>query len=98
MSSGPDLNLPWVKKIESGILEKMYTSKSCYGCEQKSKCTSSKSTRRITRWEHEEILEQLAEKMREHPKNEPAKIVGGTSVWNDENLDGVSSFSDAWNR
>jgi transposase len=44
-----------------------YKSNSCNTCEFKSKCTSNKNGRVIFRWEHEKVLED----MRERVKNDP---------------------------
>ena len=53
---------------KSGIKEKKYTTHSCYTCSQKAKCTRSKRTRYIYRWEHEEVMEKLEERLKENPE------------------------------
>lgn len=44
-----------------------YTTKACTTCALKSKCIRSKGCRRIQRWEHEEVLENLAQRLRAKP-------------------------------
>jgi transposase len=56
------------KRKESGITEKKYTTHACYTCRQRAKCTRSKTTRHIYRWEHEKIIEQLDQRMRKNPE------------------------------
>lgn len=56
------------KRKESGQIEKKYTTHACYMCQQRSKCTRSKTTRYIYRWEHEDVLEQLSQRMKENPE------------------------------
>jgi transposase len=53
------------KRKKSGIREKKYTTHACYTCPLKLKCTRSKTTRYIYRWEHEDIMEQLKQRLKE---------------------------------
>jgi transposase len=53
---------------KSGITEKKYTTHACYTCQQRTKCTRSKTTRYIYRWEHEKIIEQLDQRMKKNPE------------------------------
>jgi hypothetical protein len=56
------------KRKKSGLVEKKYTTHACYACQQKSKCTRSKTTRSIYRWADQEVLEQLNQRMKENPE------------------------------
>jgi len=56
------------KRKASGQVEKKYTTHACYTCGQKLKCTRTKTTRYIYRWEHEEVMEQLYQRMEERPE------------------------------
>ncbi len=51
---------------EKGKLIKRYWSSACTGCTMKSKCTTGKY-RRISRWEHEAILDDLDARMEHEP-------------------------------
>jgi transposase len=53
---------------KSGLIEKKYTTHACYACQQRVRCTRAKRTRYIYRWEHEEVLEQLDQRMQENPE------------------------------
>jgi len=44
-----------------------YWSSACNQCKIKPQCTDSKESRRVTRWEHEEVLEELAERLENNP-------------------------------
>ena len=44
-----------------------YWTNACQGCATKQKCTSGKE-RRITRWEHEHVLEAVQRRLDEHPE------------------------------
>ena len=44
-----------------------YSTKACHGCRIKNSCTTSKE-RRITRWEHEHVLEAVQRRLDEHPE------------------------------
>ncbi len=54
------------KYKRSGTSERIYTTGACHRCPLKSKSTRSKGTRRIARWEHEELIEQLDQRVREN--------------------------------
>ena len=53
---------------KKGIIERVYATHSCYQCPQKPKCTRSKTTRIIHRWEHEHLIEQLDTRVKENPQ------------------------------
>lgn len=52
---------------ERGLTLRRYWSKACPTCPIKDKCTTGKE-RRITRWEHEHILEAVQRRLDEHPE------------------------------
>ncbi len=47
---------------------RVYATKQCQGCPLRAQCTTSKHGRRIKRWVHQEVLERLQARMREHPE------------------------------
>ena len=51
---------------ESGLMIRRYWSSACGECEMKSKCTPSAS-RRISRWEHEGVLEKVQRRLDKMP-------------------------------
>ena len=52
---------------ENGLVLRRYSTKACHGCRIKNSCTTSKE-RRITRWEHEHVLEAVQRRLDEHPE------------------------------
>ncbi len=52
---------------ENGIALRRYWSSACPGCAIRDRCTTGKE-RRITRWEHEEVLEAVQKRLDEHPE------------------------------
>ncbi len=61
------LKWSWARN-HGGKIEKVYWTAACRQCKQKSKCTKSKDVRRIYRWEHEEILEEMRQRVKENPE------------------------------
>ena len=51
---------------QDGKAIRVYWSSNCEGCAIKDKCTSSKQ-RRIRRWEHEDVLERVQQRLDEDP-------------------------------
>jgi transposase len=51
---------------EEGLLLRRYWTNACQGCAIRSNCTTGKE-RRITRWEHEHVLEAVQRRLDEHP-------------------------------
>jgi transposase len=47
--------------------ENIYTTRKCLTCSLKSKCTKNKYRRRIYRWIHEQIIEEMAIRVQENP-------------------------------
>jgi transposase len=52
---------------ENGLVLRRYWSNACQSCAIKQSCTTGKE-RRITRWEHEHILEVVQRRLDEHPE------------------------------
>jgi transposase len=52
---------------ENGLILRRYWTNACQGCVIKGACTISKE-RRITRWEHEHVLEAVQRRLDEHPE------------------------------
>jgi len=52
---------------EHGLILRRYWTNACQGCPIKQACTSGKE-RRITRWEHEHVLEAVQRRLDEHPE------------------------------
>jgi transposase len=53
--------------IEAGLKLHRYWSSVCSGCELKSRCTPGKE-RRVTRWEHEHVLEDVQRRLDANPQ------------------------------
>src|SRR5580693_9409133 len=53
--------------VENGLALRRYWTNACQGCAIKAQCTTGKE-RRITRWEHEHILEAVQRRLDEHPE------------------------------
>lgn len=52
---------------ENGLVLRRYWTNACQSCAIKHSCTTGKE-RRITRWEHEHILETVQRRLDEHPE------------------------------
>ena len=52
---------------ENGLVLRRYWTNACQNCGIKQSCTTAKE-RRITRWEHEHILEAVQRRLDEHPE------------------------------
>ena len=52
---------------EKGLVLRRYWTNACQSCAIKHSCTTGKE-RRITRWEHEDILEAVQRRLDEHPE------------------------------
>ncbi len=53
--------------LEEGRTLRRYWTNACQGCAIKHRCTTGKQ-RRITRWEHEHVLEAVQQRLDEHPE------------------------------
>jgi transposase len=52
---------------EKGLVLHRYWTNACQNCTIKNSCTTGKQ-RRITRWEHEEIIDAVQRRLDEHPE------------------------------
>jgi hypothetical protein len=52
---------------ENGLVLRRYSTKACQSCAIKHSCTTGKE-RRISRWEHERVLEAVQRRLDEHPE------------------------------
>jgi hypothetical protein len=52
---------------ENGLTLRRYWTNACQSCAIKGQCTTGKQ-RRITRWEHEHVLEAVQQRLDEHPE------------------------------
>jgi transposase len=52
---------------EDGLIQRRYWTNACQSCPLKQTCTSGKE-RRITRWEHEHVLEAVQRRLDENPE------------------------------
>ena len=53
--------------LERGLTQHRYWSSACPRCPLKARCTTS-SYRRITRWEHEDVLERMQVRLEQAPE------------------------------
>ena len=53
--------------VEAGLSLRRYWSKACLTCTIKDQCTTARE-RRIRRWEHEDVLEDVERRLDEHPE------------------------------
>jgi transposase len=53
--------------VEHGLTIHKYWSSACPNCKLKARCTTS-SYRRITRWEHEDVIERMQERLDRNPE------------------------------
>ncbi len=54
--------------VELGRHIKYYATPRCRGCPLKAQCTTSKGGRRITRWIDEDLLDEMAQRVKENPQ------------------------------
>ncbi len=52
---------------EKGLTLRRYWANTCQSCDLKERCTTGRE-RRITRWEHEHVLEAVQRRLDEHPE------------------------------
>jgi transposase len=53
--------------VEQGRGTRYYSTAACGHCALKSRCTRSQQSRRITRWEQEDVLDAMAQRVRNNP-------------------------------
>ena len=56
-----------MQRQESGLMVHRYWSSNCESCSMKAQCTTGKE-RRVTRWEHEDVLERMGQRLDEEPE------------------------------
>jgi transposase len=56
------------QRQEKGRIRRYYATSACRQCPIKVKCTRSKQGRRITRWEYEDVLEEMEHRVQENPE------------------------------
>jgi len=54
--------------VEKGRHIRYYQTSACRRCVLRTKCTRNKDGRRITRWIHEEVIEQTQQRVQAHPE------------------------------
>ncbi len=64
--AGQELGYRYTNKEDGKVLHRYWTN-ACGQCPLKSQCTTGKE-RRITRWEHEHVLEAVQQRLDEHPE------------------------------
>jgi transposase len=52
------------QREEKGRIRRYYATSACSGCPIISKCTRSKTGRRISRWDYEEVMEEMQQRVR----------------------------------
>jgi transposase len=53
---------------EKGRAIRYYSTSACGRCALKAQCTRNKRNRRITRWEYEDVLERMKQRVDQHPE------------------------------
>jgi len=59
--------IPRYNSVEGGLMVRTYWSSACPGCAIRAQCTTS-AYRRIRRWEHEAVLEQMQRRLDRKPE------------------------------
>jgi Transposase DDE domain len=54
--------------VEKGRKLRYYSTAACGHCAWKAQCTRNQDNRRITRWEYEEVLERMQQRVHSHPE------------------------------
>jgi hypothetical protein len=79
---------------ENGLTLRRTWTNACRTCEIKADCTTGVQ-RRITRWEHEHLLEAVQRRLDENPQGHASAARDGrASLWHDQGADGGHSFPD----
>jgi hypothetical protein len=78
---------------ENGLVLHRYWTNACRSCAIKHSCTTAKE-RRITRWEHEHILEAVQRRLDEHPEKMRQRRDGRASLRHDQGPDGRNPLPD----
>lgn len=56
------------ERHENRRMRMFYSTRACKACDQKALCTRSRQSRRISRWQYEEVLEEMDQRVREQPE------------------------------
>ncbi len=56
------------QREEKGRIRRYYATSACSNCSIKSKCTRSKTGRRISRWNYEEVMEEMEQRVQLRPE------------------------------
>ena len=79
---------------EDGKTLRRYWTNACQGCTLKGKCTTGKE-RRISRWEHEAVLEAVQARLDRNPgENAPSPPDRRASIRHDKVVDGIDALPD----
>ena len=78
---------------EHGLVLRRYWTNACQSCAIKHSCTTGKE-RRITRWEHEHVLEAVQRGSTSIREDAPAARDGRAPVWHHQGPDGRHSLPD----
>ncbi len=79
---------------ENGLTLRRYWTNACQDCAIKDRCSTGKE-RRITRWEHEHVLEAVQRRLDENPQGHAsAPRDGREPIRHDQSADGGHSFPD----
>ena len=76
---------------ENGQKLRRYWTNACRHCALKHRCTTGVQ-RRITRWEHEHVLEAVQKRLDENPQATSKARDRRTSVWHDEGPHGCDAL------
>ena len=64
---------------ERGLSLRRYWTTAGQACAIKNRCTTGQE-RRITRWEHEHVLDAVQQRLDEHPENRRRSVMSYSSV------------------
>ena len=84
--------LKWrMTTVEKGQRVHRYWTSACPSCSIKARCTPS-PFRRVTRWEHEEVIEAVQARLDRDPEKMRVRRHGRASLWDDKSVDGVDAL------
>ena len=79
---------------EKGLTLRRYWTNACLSCAIKHRCTTGRE-RRVTRWEHEQVLETVQRRARRAPREDaPAARDGRASLRHDQGAHGRNALPD----
>ncbi|MBI2937023.1 MAG: IS1182 family transposase [Thaumarchaeota archaeon] len=72
--AGNELTLRQIKTSKGGKNTRVYSTDACKACPFKARCTGGNSRRRtVTRWEHQDIIDELLKRTRQEPEKLEAR-------------------------